>query len=276
MTYSGIVVNRHLPRLAKLSNTQFLDRVANIQAIRRKKSELSLFITDARRMAQLEALHAAVHSGKFFANPTDFELSPSWVPFVLKMPEPLHAWLAAYSLPEVKAQVINWMAALYAAHCRRDSMWRKLLPEIKHAAIAHYTPYKAKQADELIEVWSRQYDQARRFVGGKACGVLENPFTDNDRPFLESEEVDTSYRFTLRTGYFREDDWLFVVERNRQKLLKYYQSNLDSGVWTARTIDEQMRAIDSETMHRSEARPELWQAWRAHFSLSGDEVGTDA
>ncbi|UOQ83308.1 hypothetical protein [Hymenobacter sp. 5414T-23] len=272
MTHSGIVVNRQLPQLAKLSKTQFLDRVANIQAIRRKKSAISLFISDARGMAQLEALHEAVHTEKFFTKPTDFELSPSWIPFVLAMPEPLRAWLAAYSLDEIKAQVVNWMGALYAAHCRRDSMWRKLLPEIKHAAMAYYSPYRPKQADELIEVWNRQFEQARCFVGGQACGVLENPFADNERPFLDSEEVDQSYRFTVRTGYFREDDWLFVVERDRQKLLKFYKSNIEHGVWTARTIDEQMRNIDSETMNRSEARPEIWQAWHHYFSLSGDEV----
>jgi hypothetical protein len=181
------------------------------------------------------------------------------------MPPPLYQWLATHSLEAVKAHLVNWMAALYAAHCRRDAMWRKLLPEIKRWASAYYSPYVARQANELLAEWARQFSQARRFAGGSASGVLENPFADNERPFLDSPKVITSFRFPVRIGYFREDDWLFIVERDRQKLLNFYKSNLDSGVWTPRTIDEQMRNIDSDHLLRSEAKPELWDAWLRHF-----------
>lgn len=273
-TTLGIVVNRHLPQLAKISEAQLLARVANLEAIRTRKALVSLLIGDKIQMAQLEALHATVHSenlteGMNTKGMTAFALSSSWIPFLVELPPPLHQWLATHSLTEVKEQVINWLAALHAAHCCRFTMWRKLLPEIRQWASMHYSKYVPRQADELVEVWAEQFDRAQDLIGGATPGVLSNPFRDNDRPFLDSADVLASYLFEVRIGYFRKDDWLFIVERSRPKLLKMYKSNLDSGRWAEADIDRQMREIDSDRMNRCEADQGMWQAWKRHFPSVG-------
>lgn len=226
---------------------------------------MSLLIGDKGHMAQLEALHAAVHSKNFTKDLTAFDLASSWIPFIVELPPPLHQWLAAHSLAEVRGQVVNWLAALHAAHCCRFTMWRKLLPEIRQWAGAHYSKYVARQADELVEVWADQFDRAQALVGGATTGVLSNPFRGNERPFLDNADVLASYQFAVRIGYFRKDDWLFIVERSRPKLLTMYKDNIKSGRWTEATIDRQLREIDSDRMNRSEADQGMWQAWQRDF-----------
>ena len=268
----GIVVNRYLPQQAKLSESQFLERVAKLEAIRTQKATVHLLVGEKHQMAQLEELHAAVHSERLTSGLNSFSLSPLWVPFILELPLPLHQWLAEHSLAEIRAQVVNWLAALYTSHCRRFQMWRTLLPEIKQWANAHYSKYIPREADELIEVWADEYDAAQALVGGTR-GVLDNPFRGNERPFLDATRVQASIEFVVRVGYFREDDWLCIVERSRSKVRAYYKSNLDDGGWTERTIDQIMRHGTTDNMDRAEAKRDLWQAWNQHFPTAALATG---
>ncbi|MCA8833309.1 hypothetical protein [Hymenobacter pini] len=266
MNATGILINRQLPQLAKLSNAELWQRVAQVEAIRTTGPlNVSLLIGDKDQFARLQALHTIVRENQWPHSFDAFQLSPSWVPFVVEIPPALQQWLANHSWDAIRAQLVNWLGALHAAHCLRFQMWRKLLPEIKQWAAEHYSPYVARQADELIEVWAREYDHAQQLVGGPTEGVLENPFRDNERPFLDKSDVLASYRFSIRVGYFRADDWLCIVERSRSKVRAYYKSNLESGAWTERTIDQLMQHATTDNMHRSEADAELWQQWRQHF-----------
>ena len=264
----AIVVNQQLPQLAKLPKAAFLERVANLEAIRTRKVPVSLLLGEKSQLAQLEVLHAAVQAGALPRGLPGFQIGDEWIPFVIEMPRPLHQWLASHSLDEVKGQLVNWMAALHASQCSRFKMWRKLLPEIRQWASAHYSPYRVRQADALIEVWEREFNSAQRLVGGATPGVLINPFRNNERPFLEDADVLASYQFDVRVGYFRKDDWLFIVERSLPKLLKLYKDNIASGRWTRETVAKQLREIDSDKMNRVEADPDLWKAWCQHFNAN--------
>ena len=187
------------------------------------------------------------------------------MPFVLELPRPLHRWLSSRTWTEVQAQVLNWMAALYAAHCCRFRVWARVLPEVKRLARAHYTSYSPRQTAELTSVWAAEYDHVVAQSGDLPTGVLSNPFTDNERPYLDSAAVQASYRFPVRAGYFTEEDWLFIVERSRPKLLKRFKGNLDCGVWTPHDLDRQMRDAETDKLYRAESTPELWQGWQQAF-----------
>ena len=259
------VANREVPRLACLSAVA--DRVRHVEQIRtRKEVTISLFLTNADRMAQIEALHAAVQRELFDAKLPGFQFSRSWVPFVLELPQPLHQWLCSRPLEQARVQVINWMAALYAAHCCRFRMWSRVLPEVKRLARERYTPYNPHRADELTHIWTAEYDRAVALDGGLPTGILTNPFKDNERPYLDNALIQASYRFRVRAGYFTEEDWLFIVERSRPKLLKRFKGDLDYGARTLRDIDRQMRDAETDKLNRAEATSELWQGWQRAFS----------
>lgn len=260
MKTPGIIVNRHLLKLARLSEAALLKRVAAVRQIRTRQMTADLFIDTAQQLKQLEQLHAAVHLEAFSAQLPGFNLAKSTVPFILTLPEPLHYWLAAHSLEEVKAQVANWMAALYASHTRRDKVWSKWRPDIRQLATAHYSPYVARQANQLIEVWTREYDQAQLRDGSSTAEVLRNPFRDNERPFLDQEDVRRSFQFEIRIGYFRRDDWVCIVERSLPKLIKLFPTR------SLATNQAELKWSETDTLQRVESTPELWEAWLRTFS----------
>ena len=261
-----LLINQQLPQLAGLTKATFLERVANVEAIRTREVPVSLLLEEKSQMGQLEVLHAAVQTGSLPIGLPGFYINAQWVPFVVEIPVPLFHWLARHSLDEVKGQVVNWMAALHAAHCQRFQMWRKLSPEIRRWAGAHYTKYNVRQADALIDVWAREFDSTQHRVGGATPGVLVNPFWENERPFLDKPEVLASYRFTVRVSYFRKDDWLSIVVRSRARFRRLYQEALDSGEWTEAYFDQQFQARAVDKMNRIEADRQLWQAWRERFT----------
>ena len=262
----ALLINHQLPQLAKLTKATFLERVANVEALRTREVPLSLLIEEKGQMGQLEVLHAAVQSGILPVGMPGFQINAQWVPFVVELPQPLRRWLAAHSLEEVKGQVVNWMAALHAAHCLRFQMWKKLAPEIRDWAAAHYTQYNVRQADALIDVWAREFDSTQHRVGGATPGVLVNPFWDNERPFLDNPEVKASYQFTVRVSYFRKDDWLSIVVRSRARYRTLFKEAFASGQWTEAHLDRQLRDAARDNMIRVESDRGLWEAWRERFT----------
>ena len=75
----GIVVNRLITKLAKLSEQDVLQRVASVEQIRTRSVTVSLFISSTKRLKQLKELHAAVRSAQFTAGLAGFDMSSSWV-----------------------------------------------------------------------------------------------------------------------------------------------------------------------------------------------------
>lgn len=258
------VVNWHLPTLAKLSEEDFLVRVCNVRAIRTSGLPISLFIRDKEGWHLLERLHEAVHTDS--AQPLEQEKSKRKV-FVVEIPQPLHEWLRQNTLANVRSQIVNWMGALYAADHRRFQMWSKLLPEIKQCAKSQYTGYSRKPPDNLQDIRAAEFERAGTSIGGRCPEVLLNPFLNTERPFIEDPEVRASINFQGRLGYFTEEDWLTVVEQDRKKVVARYQSNLDSGAYSQRTIDQIMKHGETDDMSRAESKYDLWQAWLAIFSV---------
>lgn len=97
MEFSDIVVNRQLTKLAELSEQALLQRVASVAQIRTRSRSISLFISSAKRLRHLQELHQAVRVEQFTHRLAGFDMSSSWVPFLLELPAPLHAWLEMHS-----------------------------------------------------------------------------------------------------------------------------------------------------------------------------------
>lgn len=261
METSGIVVNRLIPKLAKLSESEILQRVARVEQIRTRTVTISLFISSAQRLEQLQELHAAVRAGQFTSSLAGFTMSPNWVPFLLELPAPLHAWLKANSWDDIEAQVMNWMAGLYAANCRRDDMLTKLKLAIKQRALAHYSPFDPRRAEDLVARWAAEYDQQRQQLTSTwQADVLRNPFTGIEWPFLDDAAVLASFRFEVRMGYFTDIDWAFIVVRDKQKIHKLFPE------WSAGKIASELKRSETDNLDRNLGQPDMWQAWLQHFS----------
>jgi hypothetical protein len=261
MESPGIVVNRLITKLAKLSEQDVLQRVASVEQIRTRSVTVSLFISSTKRLKQLKELHAAVRSAQFTAGLAGFDMSSSWVPFLLELPAPLYAWLNANSWDDIEAQVLNWMAVLYAANCRRDDMLTKLKPAIKQLALAHYSPFDPRRAEDLVAQWATEYDNTRQQLTSPGrTDVLRNPFAGTEWPFLEDAAVLTSFRFKVRVGYFTEEDWLFIVDRNKQKVHKRFPD------WSAWKVASELKRAETDTMDYTLAEPAMWQAWLRNFT----------
>lgn len=261
MKASGIVVNRLITKLAKLSEQDILQRVARVEQIRTRSATISLFISSAKRLRQLKELHTAVQSEQFTSGLTEFEISPSWVPFLLELPAPLYAWLKANSWDGIEAQVVNWMAVLYAANCRRDDMLAKLKPVIKQLALTYYSPFDPRRAEDLVARWAAEYDHERqRLTSTWQTDVLRNPFTGTEWPFLDNAAVLASFRFEVRVGYFTEEDWLFIVARDKQKIHKRFPE------WSAWKVASELKRSEADTLDRTLSDPAMWQAWLRNFS----------
>lgn len=260
MESPGIVLNRLVTKLAKLSEQELLHRVARVEQIRTRSATISLFISSAKRLTQLKELHAAVQSEQLTAGLAGFEMSPSWVPFLLELPAPLYTWLKANSWDAIEAQVVNWMAVLYAANCRRDDMLAKLRPTIKQLAL-RYSPFDPRRAEELLARWAAEYDHARQqMTSTYQADVLRNPFAGTEWPFLDNAAVRASFRFEVRVGYFTEEDWLFIVARDKQKIHKRFPE------WSAWEVTSELKRAEADTLDRTTAEPAMWQAWLRNFS----------
>ncbi len=261
METSGIVVNRLIPKLAKLSESEILQRVALVEQIRTKPLTFSLFISSAQRLKQLQELHAAVRAGQFTSSLAGFNMSPNWVPFLLELPAPLHAWLKANSWDDIEAQVISWMAGLYAANCRRDDMLAKLKPAIKQRALANYSPFDPRRAEDLVAQWAAEYNQEQQQLTSTwSADVLRNPFAGTEWPFLDNAAVLASFRFEVHLGYFTDVDWAFIVVRDKQKIHKLFPE------WSAGKIASELKRSETDNLDRNLGQPAMWQAWLQHFS----------
>lgn len=261
MKFSGIVVNRLLTKLAELSEQAILQRVASVEQIRTRSVTISLFISSAKRLRQLQELHKAVWTEQVTSGLAGFGMSPSWVPFLLELPTPLHAWLKMHSWDEIEAQIVNWMAGLYAANYRRDDMLDKLKPTVKQLALSQYSPFNPRRAEELVAQWAAEYDRERqRLTKHEQVNVLRNPFAGTEWPFLDNAEVLASFRFEVRVGYFTEEDWLFIVARDKQKIHKLFPE------WSAWKIASELEWSETDTLARSSAEPAMWQTWLRNFS----------
>lgn len=261
METSGIVVNRLISKIAKLSELEILQRVARVEQIRTRTAKISLFINSVQRLKQLQELHAAVRVGQFTSSLAGFTMSPNWVPFLLELPAPLHAWLKANSWDNIEAQIINWMAVLYAANCRRDDMWAKFKPVIKQRALAHYSPFDPRRAEALVARWAAEYDhEQQRLTSTWQADVLRNPFAGTEWPFLNDAAVLSSFRFEVRLGYFTDVDWAFIVVRDRQIVHKLFPE------WSAGKIISELKRSETDNLNRNLGQPDMWQAWLQHFS----------
>ncbi|MBF9238050.1 hypothetical protein I2I05_11655 [Hymenobacter sp. BT683] len=165
----------------------------------------------------------------------------------------------------IKAQVVNWMAALYAARYYSSDIWCKLLPDVKRWAKAHYTPRVADPLVELNPVWAQQFRHALQLAGGAAGSILDNPFTDIKRLRTAFEMGKMNYQLPLQIGYLKDQEWLLIVERDRQKINQYYKLFLTLRHMTPDDIDELMRKYAAPYMPSCDSKTQLSRAWQYCF-----------
>ena len=258
MALTRYVVNRQLAALAGLSEATFRARAARVRALRsRNPVELNLWISTPERLHFLTRVHTAVHTGTFDARLTELGLSLSQVPVVLALPAPLWHWLRAHSLDQVHALVTNWMAALYAANHGRHDLLPAWKSTIKELATSRYASFDPGKVDALTPTWAAQFArEQQRLTHGPPADVLTNPFTLPDGPSLREPALGGHFCFSLRVGYFSEEDWLTVVVRDLVKLKQRFPSKSEA------QLTALLQQAETDELRRAESCSDLWQGWK--------------
>ena len=264
MALTRFVINRQLATLAGLREATFRARVARVQAIRsRNPVELNLWLRTPKCLQFLTRVHTAVHTDTFDAELTELGLSPSQVPVVLALPAPLWHWLRAHSLDQVLALVTNCMAALYAANYGHYELLPAWKPLIKELAASRYTPFDPGNVDALTPMWAAEYArEQQRLTHGPPADVLTNPFTLPDGPSLREPAMGGNFCFSLRVGYFSEEDWLAIVVRDITKLKQRFPTKSEAQL---EALLEQAATTD---LVCAESFSDLWQGWKR--TVAGD------
>lgn len=182
---------------------------------------------------------------------------------VLALPAPLWHWLRAHSLDQVHALVTNWMAAHYAANHGRYDLLPAWKPTIKKLAASQYTPFDPGRVERLTPTWAAEYArEQQRLTHGPPTDVLTNPFTLPDGPSLREPTMGGHFCFSLRVGYFSEEDWLTVVVRDLTKLKQRFPTKSEA----------QLRALllhgETTDLRCAESFSDLWHAWT--HTVAGD------
>ena len=60
-----IVIDPFINDQAKLSRTDFLNRISNVKGIRIRESKISFYLDDIKKLSRLENLHKIVNTGNF-------------------------------------------------------------------------------------------------------------------------------------------------------------------------------------------------------------------
>jgi hypothetical protein len=258
------LTNHHIARAAKLSEQELMERVANVRTIRAKEVPVYLSIADASKMALIQGLHTAIHTGEYQFDQSP--LAPTDHIFSIELPTRFHQWLQQNTWKSIYGQLINWMAAECGVRKARRKVWVQIQKEVTTVARMRYS----KHGD--FPTWAEEYEQARQtFTTGDWSDILRNPFVELNDQIEQEEAMRSSVVFNTRFGYFNSGDWLSVVTRDQKQWLKENEVNLALGNKTLAAFNREKAAGKIDTMNRAESYAPLWQAWQEsmpHLSQS--------
>jgi hypothetical protein len=274
-----IVIDPYINEPAKLSRSEFLERLWNVKSIRTKEIEIGFYLDDINKLRLLENLHKIVNTGNFNGHTlTNDHL------FAVGLPKKLFLWLKNINASTLHKQLLNWHAAYYAFTSFRDFANEEFDPLV-HAEVMtifnQYYPdkYKAKfniddidDEDEYLakksEALEHYFTVSEKYTGSLPPEFLKNPYRDPDSN-LEDDDLDwglfPNCKFSMLISYFNELDWILIVERSKEKLREFHKGSFDRKQITMKEIEAILSKADDDTLQRAESNNEMWQKWKHTF-----------
>jgi len=274
-----IVIDPFINDQAKLSRTDFLNRISNVKGIRTRESKISFYLDDIKKLSRLENMHKIVNTGNFKGQTISQDNL-----FAIGLPRKLFLWFKNITAATLHRQLLLWHTAYYAFNSFQEFADEEfdplILSEVKELLRQFYPDnYKAKFNLDNIDD-DNEY-KTKRDVGlkhyyeifEKYTGSLPPDFLKNccSQPSSTSEENDYDWglfpncQFSILTSYFNILDWIIIVERSKDKLKEFHKSSLENKRMTRKEIDQMIADADNDTLQRAESDSEMWQKWKYTF-----------
>jgi hypothetical protein len=274
-----IVIDPFIHEQAKLSRTEFLNRISYVRAIRTKESKISFYLNDTKNLSCFESLHKIVNTGNFKGQTVSVDNL-----FVIGLPRKLFHWLKNITVATLHKQLLHWHAAYYAFNTfpefADEALNPLILAEVKQILKQFYPDnyktefnltdiddddeYKAKREKAL----KHYYAVSERYTGSLPPEFLKNPYREPSSNIKDNDYdwgLFPDWQFSILTSYFNVYDWLTIVERSKEKLQEFHRESLEKKLITMKEIDAIFESGVADTMQRAESDSELWQKWKFTF-----------
>lgn len=293
-----LLINPNIHQEAKLKKDKFLKRIKNVEKIRTDYFERHLLVSEAMEWDFLEELHKAINSGvfnftagghKIFA----FEISHDYYDWFRN--NSLHTiqkqiinWIAAVYLSRkdikeylddfIYQPVLTEVKKVIQNHYPKD-FWEKYeIPEetmeweydassskIEELTSSDWNAFRDKHYEsihKLIREKIAWYEQASlSYINCLPPKFLKNPLKCSRVVDFDEYGLRYSPKLKIRMAYFTASDWMFIVERNKQKVIESYKYELKIGVMTYAKIDRLMKDSETDTLDRAESDKTIWNNW---------------
>lgn len=248
-----VICNTNIHKSAKLTRTEFLDKVKSVREIRCREVNnfASFYITNVDEFYNLKKLYDLINQGDFPKIRSDQYL------FAIAINPKIYEWFKSTSYYIIERQIIFWMASVYFfSPDKRISVFNKqfyppIIEEIKKIINIYYStivPLKESWEEEVISTYDLDkskfifdpiklyFEASDKFLGMEPPEFLSNPFGMS----TSSHEwgID-NFNFTFINAYFTERDWSDIV----------------------------LKDDSDDSLIRSESRKELWYKWKHTFSM---------
>jgi len=272
-----IVIDPFINDQAKLSRTEFLNRVSNVKGIRTKESKIGFYLNDIEKLNRLENLHKIVNTGNFKG-----QIISQDILFAIGLPRKLFLWLKNITVTTLHKQLLNWHTAYLAFNpLAVEELDPLILAEVNQLLKQYYPDnFKEKFYIEDIDddyeyiikrdnALKHYYDISEKYSGSLPPEFLKNPYRE---PLSNIKEDDYDWglfpdcEFSILISYFNILDWIIIVEKNKKKLYEFHKYSLENNRITSKETDEMIERGNDDTLQRSESDCEIWQKWKYTFN----------
>ncbi len=274
-----IIIDPIINEQAKLSRTEFSERIENVESIRTREIKIGFYLDDIRKLHVLENLHQIINSGKFKEQIINHNKI-----LALGIPLKLYNWFNNTTLATFHKQILNWHAAYYAFNSFQkfadEELDPLILEEVKNILNQYYQDnyldnynldniededqYKTKKESSL----KHYYNVSKNYTGSLPPEFLKNPYNDPSSNIADDDNdwgLIPNCQFSIIISYFNNLDWIIIVERSREKLIEFYKDNIENKKMTLKQIDRIIENAENDTLKRAESDDEMWQKWKYTF-----------
>jgi len=292
------LINPFIHQEAKLKKDKFLDRIKNVKQIRVCNIERYFLPNEIKDWNIIEELHSAINKGIFSFNSLGdkvfaFEISKNYYDWFLNnelqtIQKQIVNWIASVYLSRPNIQeyleeyvytpILNEAKKVIEKHysTKFSEKYKPVFDDIEKVKLVFNEIYdetkyhkylsdrrnSETEINKLLEEFETEYYNASiSFINCPPPIFLKNPFTNSDIICFDNFSIKNIPNFGFQIAYFTEEDWLFIIERSREKLKQHFKTNLDKGVWLDSDIDRMLEQSETDNLVRAESDKIIWNKW---------------
>lgn len=305
------IINPYIHQTAKLKKEKFLERIKNIQYLRANNLQRSFMAGEDIEWNFIEEIHKAINTGIFnfgldykifaFEIGKDFyewfknnELQTiqkqiiNWIAAVYLAKPNYQGFLKDYIYPPIFFEVQNVIEKHYSEKFFEKYQLlddaegiMKLISEYENQEVndIEVENFFEKHSDEINTLYKtkeQEYQNASlSYINCYPPKFLKNPF--GVEKTFEIDDIGLRYSPYIRVliGYFTSEDWLFIVERDFEKVKNLYKMELSRRSMNDDDIKRLLKDSEKDSLKRAESNQEIFANWLysyKNFEKTNDHI----